>query len=377
MALLDDLRSRKWFPWAVSGLVLFVSWLIFWPTPAPPPVKQVKQQVQDQKEPKEKLYDLKVGPWQNRVDQDLEVTKRQIEEVDRNQKEVRQELKGIADTLATLAKEKEEKEAEKTKETLKSPASPLSEQKAVGGGINVQRFGESKAAERPREVKPVPQSSPRPTTYLPGGSMARSILLTGVDAPVGGKPFPVLIALREAFNAPNSYRLPLKGCFALGKAEGNASSERADIQVVRMSCVLPGGKAFEQDVTGYLVADDGKQGIPGKLVEKQGQKIALSAFAGIGSGLARAFGQQEVTNVVTESGAITSTVTGDALKFGLAKGAEGAATELQRYFEKQAERLTPVVEVEAGKKVTLIMLSGVKVPGLEAAAKADVRRGID
>ena len=62
--------------------------------------------------------------------------------------------------------------------------------------------------------------------------MARSILLTGVVAPVGGKPFPVLIALTEAFTAPNSYRVPLRGCFALGKAEGNASSERADIQVV-------------------------------------------------------------------------------------------------------------------------------------------------
>ncbi len=370
MAFLDNLSSRKWFPWAVGVLVLFASWFIFWSTPAPPPVRQVKKQAQGTKE---RLYDLKVGPWQNRVDQDLEATRRQIEEMDRNQKEIRYELKGIADTLATLAREKAEKEPEETKEAVKTSAPTLS----VGGEINVHRFREPSAAQRPSEIKPIPKSSIGPTTYLPGGSMARSILLTGVDAPVGGKPFPVLIALREAFNTPNSYRLPLRGCFALGKAEGNASSERADIQVVRMSCVLPGGKAFEQDVTGYLVADDGKQGIPGKLVEKQGRKIALAALAGIGSGLARAFGQQEVTNVVTESGAITSTVTGDALRFGLAKGAEGAATELQRYFEKHAERLVPVVEVEAGKKVTLIMLSGVKVPGLETVGKADVRRGID
>jgi conjugal transfer pilus assembly protein TraB len=60
----------------------------------------------------------------------------------------------------------------------------------------------------------------------------------------------------------------------LGKAEGNASSERADIQIVRISCVLPNGKAFEQEITGYLVGEDGKQGIPGKLVDKEG-KIAL------------------------------------------------------------------------------------------------------
>ena len=362
--------SNKWFAWAIGGLLLVLLWFIIWSPPAPPPVKQVKKQAQGTKD---RLYDLKVGPWQNRVDQDLEATRSQIEKMDSNQKEIKQELKLIADTLAILAREKEEKE-----EARKPPGPSFPDQRALGGGINALRFGESRTPERPREVKPGPQSSIGPTTYLPGGSMARSILLTGVDAPVGGKPFPVLIALTEAFTAPNSYRVPLRGCFALGKAEGNASSERADIQVVRMSCVLPRGKVFEQEVTGYLVGDDGKQGIPGKLVEKQGKKIALAALAGIGSGLARAFGQQEVTNIVTESGAITSTVTGNALRFGLAKGAEGAATELQRYFEKQAERLVPVVEVEAGKKVTLIMLSGVKVPGLvETVARSGVRKGID
>jgi conjugal transfer pilus assembly protein TraB len=207
--------------------------------------------------------------------------------------------------------------------------------------------------------------------------MAHSVLLTGVDAPVGGKPFPVLLALKEAFASPNSYQVPLKGCFALGKAEGNASSERADIQIVRMSCVLPDGKAFEQGITGYLVGEDGKQGIPGKLVDKEGRKIAFAAVAGVGAGLARAFGQQQVTNVVTDSGAITSTVTGDALTFGLASGAQGAATEMQRYFQKQAERLFPVVEIDAGKNVTMVMLSGTKVPGLEAANKTDARRGLD
>ena len=214
-------------------------------------------------------------------------------------------------------------------------------------------------------------------SYLPGGSMARSVLLTGADAPVGGKPFPVLIALKEAFASPNSYNVPLKGCFALGKAEGNASSERADIQIVRMSCVLPDGKAFEQEVTGYLVGEDGKQGIPGKLVDKEGRKIAFAAIAGVGAGLARAFGQQQVTNVVTDSGAVTSTVTGDALTFGLASGAQGAASEMQKYFQKQAERLFPVVEIDAGKNVTLVMLSGVKVPGLEAMNRTDARRGLD
>ena len=43
--------------------------------------------------------------------------------------------------------------------------------------------------------------------------------------------------------------------------------------------------------------------------------LVVAAIAGVGAGLARAFGQQQVTNVVTDSGAVTSTVTGDALTF--------------------------------------------------------------
>jgi hypothetical protein len=374
VSVLEELKSKPWFPWAVgAGVILFLFWLLFWSTPGPGPLGTNRGA--KGKEQKEGLYDLKIGSWQNRVDQDLEATKKQLAEMDLRQQEIRDQFKNVGDALADLTLQiKAEKES---RLAASRAAPPVPEQKAMGSGITVMRFGtKSPAVERHLKAKAeVPAI--RQTSYLPGGSMAHSVLLTGVDAPVGGKPFPVLLALKEAFASPNSYQVPLKGCFALGKAEGNASSERADIQIVRMSCVLPDGKAFEQEITGYLVGEDGKQGIPGKLVDKEGRKIAFAAVAGVGAGLARAFGQQQVTNVVTDSGAVTSTVTGDALTFGLASGAQGAATEMQRYFQKQAERLFPVVEIDAGKNVTMVMLSGTKVPGLEAMNTMSLRRGLD
>jgi conjugal transfer pilus assembly protein TraB len=375
VSVLEELKSKAWFPWAVGGgLVLLLFWLLFWSTPDPLPTKSSKDP--KGKDQKEGLYDLKIGSWQNRVDQDLEATRKQIAQMDLKQQEIRDQFKNIGDALSDLTLQmKAEKES---RLAVSRAALPNPEQKAMGSGITVMRFGAAKSPATERPVKAKTEApAVRQTSYLPGGSMARSVLLTGVDAPVGGKPFPVLLALKEAFASPNSYQVPLKGCFALGKAEGNASSERADIQIVRMSCVLPNGKAFEQEITGYLVGEDGKQGIPGKLVDKEGRKIAFAAVAGVGAGLARAFGQQQVTNVVTDSGATTSTVTGDALTFGLASGAQGAATEMQRYFQKQAERLFPVVEIDAGRNVTMVMLSGTKVPGLEAMNKTDPRRGLD
>jgi len=65
------------------------------------------------------------------------------------------------------------------------------------------------------------------------------------------------------------------------------------------------------------------------------------------------------------------------LTFGLASGAQGAAGEIQKYFQKQAERLFPVVEIDAGKNVTLVLLSGVKVSGLEEINRTETRRGLD
>jgi hypothetical protein len=375
VSLLEELKSKPWFPWVLGGGVMLVLfWLLFWSTPEPGPMRTTRDS--KGKDQREGLYDLKIGSWQNRVDQDLEATRKQIAEMDLKQQEIRDQFKNIGDTLSDLSVQMKEERATRLATSKVTPSIP--DQKAAGNGITVMRFGATKSsvAERPGKTK-AEVSSVKQVSYLPGGSMARSVLLTGVDAPVGGKPFPVLLALNEAFASPNSYSVPLKGCFALGKAEGNASSERADIQIVRISCVLPDGKAFEQEITGYLVGEDGKQGISGKLVDKEGRKIAFAAVAGVGAGLAKAFGQQQVTNVVTDSGAITSTVTGDALTFGLASGAQGAATEMQRYFQKQAERLFPVVEIDAGKNVTMVMLSGTKVPGLEAMNKIDVRRGLD
>jgi conjugal transfer pilus assembly protein TraB len=374
VTVLEELKSKPWFPWAVgAGVMVLLFWLLFWSTPEPGPMRTTRGP--KGKDQREGLYDLKIGSWQNRVDQDLEATKKQLAAIDMKQQEIRDQFRNVGDALSDLTLQmKAEKES---RVAASRAAPPIPEQKAIGSGITVMRFAaKSPATERPIKAK-TEAPAVRQTSYLPGGSMAYSILLTGVDAPVGGKPFPVLLALKEAFASPNSYQVPLKGCFALGKAEGNASSERADIQIVRMSCVLPDGKAFEQEITGYLVGEDGKQGIPGKLVDKEGRKIAFAAVAGVGAGLARAFGQQQVTNVVTDSGAITSTVTGDALTFGLASGAQGAATEMQRYFQKQAERLFPVVEIDAGKNVTMVMLSGTRVPGLEAMNKIDVRRGLD
>ena len=101
MSVLEELKSKPWFPWAVGGgLVLFLFWLLFWSTPDPLPTKTSKDP--KGKDQKEGLYDLKIGSWQNRVDQDLEATRKQIAEMDLKQQEIRDQFKGVGDALSDL-----------------------------------------------------------------------------------------------------------------------------------------------------------------------------------------------------------------------------------------------------------------------------------
>jgi len=81
VSALDELKSKPWFPWAVgAGVILFFFWLLFWSTPEPGPMRTTRGP--KGKDQKEGLYDLKIGSWQNRVDQDLEATKKQLAEID-------------------------------------------------------------------------------------------------------------------------------------------------------------------------------------------------------------------------------------------------------------------------------------------------------
>ena len=101
MSVLDELKSKPWFPWAVGGgLVLLLFWLLFWSTPDPLPTKSSKDP--KGKDQKEGLYDLKIGSWQNRVDQDLEATRKQIAEMDLKQQEIRDQFKDVGDALSDL-----------------------------------------------------------------------------------------------------------------------------------------------------------------------------------------------------------------------------------------------------------------------------------
>lgn len=211
--------------------------------------------------------------------------------------------------------------------------------------------------------------------YMPAGAFARAVLLSGLDAPTGGQAQanaqPVLLRITDFATLPNRYRQNIKDCFVTGQGYGDVSSERAEIRTESFSCVLKNGTVVETELKGYLSGEDGKYGMRGRLVTKQGQVIANALLAGIASGIGSAFVATNTTQSVSGAGVVTSVEPGKAFGNGVGTGVSKGMDLLAQYYIKTAEKMYPVIEVDAGRMGDVIILKGVDFEKLLGASNLE------
>ena len=200
---------------------------------------------------------------------------------------------------------------------------------------------------------PVKEEKTSAENYLPAGTFMRVVLLAGLDAPTGGQaqnnPHPILMRVLDPAQLPNRYLADMKDCVVTANGYGDLSSERAYVRTDRMSCIDQKGGAVDVSVKGYVAGEDGKAGMRGRLVTKQGQVLANAFLAGIGSGIGDAFSQSLTTTSVSPLGATSTVNTGEIAQYGLAKGVGNAMDTLAKYYIKLAEQLFPIIEVDGGR----------------------------
>ena len=199
--------------------------------------------------------------------------------------------------------------------------------------------------------------------YLPAGSFARAVLLSGLDAPTGGvantNPHPVLLKLSQNGTLPNRFRSRVKECFVTAAGYGDISSERAYLRLERLSCVLKTGEVVEAQVKGYVSGEDGKTGLRGRLVSKQGQIIAKSLLVGIAGGIGTGLAQSVTTRSTSALGAVQTVDPEKLLQYGLSQGASSALDKVADWYLQRANETYPIIEVDAGRKVDVILTEGV------------------
>lgn len=201
-------------------------------------------------------------------------------------------------------------------------------------------------------------------TFLPV-SITRATLLGGLDAPTGGQaqanPHPVLIRLADNAVLPNRFRAEYRECFVIAAGYGDISSERAYLRTETLSCVREDGSTLEVRIQGSVYGEDGKVGLRGRLVTKQGQLLANALLAGVVSGIGQGLATSSSSTSTSALGTIATASGSEAYRAGLGSGVGRALDRLAQYYIKLAEQTFPVIEVDAGREVDVVITKGVRI----------------
>ena len=211
------------------------------------------------------------------------------------------------------------------------------------------------------------------SAWLPAGAHAEAVVLAGVDASAGvssqGDPRPVLLRITgpawTAAEDGTALQVDVDGCTVTGAAHGDLSSEKVYVRFRTMTCAGPEpGTVIETEVAGFM-AGSGKTGVRGPVVSREGALVEKAFLAGmisgVGQGVAQAFQPQAVA---TGTGAtVANSTLSDIGRAGLGAGASSAGQKVADYMIRRAEQYQPVVQLQAGTKVTLVFLEGARIDG--------------
>ena len=221
--------------------------------------------------------------------------------------------------------------------------------------------------------------------WLPAGSHAEAIVLAGVDASAGvssqGDPRPVLFRITgpawTAAEDGTAMRVDVAGCTVTGAAHGDLSSEKIYARLRTMTCAGPGpDTVIETEVAGF-VAGSGKVGVRGPVVSREGALVEKAFLAGLVSGVGEGVSQAFQPQAVAAGGgaAVANTGLGDIGRAGLGSGASTAGQKVADYMIRRAEQYQPVIQLQAGTKVTLVFLEGARLDGRAAVTAANDTKG--
>lgn len=241
--------------------------------------------------------------------------------------------------------------------------SPTTSALAGGGATSGQGAPKTAGSTASAAAKPTASERQAGQTFLPVG-FVRAELLSGLDAPTGGQaqshPLPVMMRITDLGVLPNHYRANLKECFAVGAGYGDIAAERAYIRVETLSCIRHDGQVLEIKAQGHVFDETGMLGMRGHVRNKQGQILANALLAGVVSGIGQGIQYQSTTSTVTPVGnTVTQPSAGKEFEAGMASGMGRALDRLANYYIGLAEKIFPVIEVQARRRIDIAFTKGV------------------
>ena len=258
------------------------------------------------------------------------------------------------------------------------PAPLALDQDTARGSVSAGAGETPEAEMKPLKIRVIGNDEPaqadeqgkdgRQGIYIPAASIISGVLITGMEAPTNNaaqtQPFPALVRVKKDAILPNRYRLDVRECFIIASGYGSLSAERAYLRAEVLSCVRSDGGVIEVSLNAYAVGEDGKVGLRGRVVSKQGQMLAKSLAAGFFSGMSQVFGQVPVPTIQTNGRNAVQyqkVLSSDSLTAGAVRGASTALDRLAEFYLDMAENIFPVIEINANRRADFVITEGTRL----------------
>jgi conjugal transfer pilus assembly protein TraB len=199
--------------------------------------------------------------------------------------------------------------------------------------------------------------------YIPSGTFANAVLLSGADTNAGvhgqTDTTPIVMKVLDNGTLPNGAHSRLKGCFVTAASYGDASSERGQIRLQRLSCVRKDKTVLDVPVEGTINDMGGSDGVRGHVIMRNNKLIWNAGLSGFLSGIGSALQQTASKQSTSPLGVATSVVPSQkSFEYGAYGGANTALGKLADYYIKLADMYHPIVQIHPGSKVNVVFLKG-------------------
>jgi conjugal transfer pilus assembly protein TraB len=310
------------------------------------------------------------------LQEQLELLKKQKEQQEKTNQSQNESLQGLQTQLRALEEKlngvnpglpgkNHSQNADPTSPNLDHQANVISLQPLKGVNDDVLALSPLKNQS---SVVPLIKPSKTPDSFVPAGTFVRAVMLGGADASTGvnsqSNPTPVLFRLLDTGTLPNHHHSHLKDCVATAAAIGDISSERGLMRLERLSCVSPNHReVIELSVEGTVFGPEGKNGVRGVPLWREGALLKRAFIAGSLSGFSQGIASQYTTTALSTTGAVTSVNNSDIFKFGAAQGVSNAMDKIADYNIRRADQYHPVIQLSAGTIVDVVFLKGFYLDG--------------